>query len=76
MDRKLVWTEKERRVSPEQPLNQFLATDFKMRGHATKNPSQCSHSERVVIGNRDMMLAAFPGRQPQVTAGLPRDFVA
>ena len=33
-------------------------------------------NERVVTGNRDMMLAAFPGRQPQVTAGLPRDFVA
>jgi hypothetical protein len=29
-----------------------------------------------VIGNRDMMLATLLGRQPQVTAGLPRDFVA
>ena len=47
-----------------------------MRGHVTKNSSQRSHFKRVVIGNGDVMLAALPDRQPQVTARLPRDFVA
>ena len=47
-----------------------------MRGHVTKIQAQRSQFKRAVIGNGDVMLAALPGRHPQVAAGLPRDFVA
>ena len=47
-----------------------------MRGHVTKKPSQRSQFKRVVIGNGDVVLTVLPGRQPQMAAGLPRDFVA
>ncbi len=53
--------------SAEKPLNQFVAADFKMRSHIVKNSGQCSHFERVVIRNRDMMLVALAGGQPQMT---------
>ena len=65
-----------RLVSTEKPLNQFVTADFKMRSHVIKNSGQCSHFQRIVIGNRDMMLAALSGRQPQMAARLPCDFVA
>jgi hypothetical protein len=65
-----------RLVSTEKPLNQFVTADFKMRSHVIKNSGQCSHFKRVVIGNRDMMLAALSGRQPQMATRLPCDFVA
>ena len=65
-----------RLVSTEKPLNQFVTADFKMRSHVIKNSGQCSHFQRIVIGNRDMMLAALSGRQPQMATRLPCDFVA
>src|SRR5207244_5312410 len=60
----------------EKPLNQFLATDFKMRSHVVENSGQCSHFERVVIRNRDMMLVALAGAQPQMTARFARDRIS
>jgi hypothetical protein len=60
-------------ISAEKPLNQFVAADFKMRSHVAKNSGQCSHFERVVIGNSDMMLVALARGQPQMTARLARD---
>jgi hypothetical protein len=62
-------------VSVEKPLNELVAADLKMGSYVAKNSSQCSHFERVVIGNRDMMLPALAGSQPQVAARLPCDFV-
>jgi hypothetical protein len=62
--------------SAEKPLDQFVTADFKMRGHIIKNSRQCSHLKRVVIRNRDMMLTALGGRQPQMATRLPCDFVA
>jgi hypothetical protein len=66
----------QRIFSTEEPLNQFVTANFKMRSHITKNGGQCSHFKRIVIGNRDMMLAALSGRQPQMATRLPCDFVA
>lgn len=65
-----------RLVSTEKPLNQFVTADCKMRSHVIKNSGQCSHFKRIVIGNRDMMLAALSGRQPQMATRLPCGFVA
>jgi hypothetical protein len=48
--------------STEEPLNQFIATDFKMRGYVAKNSSQCSYFKRIVIGNGDMVLTVLTGR--------------
>jgi hypothetical protein len=42
-------------ISAPKPLNQLISPDSEMRCDITKNSSQCSHFERVVIGNRDVM---------------------
>src|SRR6266513_324160 len=60
----------------EQPFDQVVAADFKMRGHVVKNSGQCSHFERVVIRNREMMLVVLAGAQPQMTARLSCDRIS
>ena len=42
----------------------------------SENASWRSDAEKVVLWNRNMMLAVFSGRQPQMTAGLSRDRIA
>jgi hypothetical protein len=56
----------------EEPLNQYVAPDSKMRRHIRKNSGERADLNRIVIWNRDMMLAAFVSAQPQVATCLPR----
>jgi hypothetical protein len=46
-----------------------------MRGDIAKNSSQCSHFERVVTGDRNMVLTTLALSQSQVAARLPCDLV-
>ena len=62
-------------VSVEKPLNELVTANLKMGSYVAKNSSQCSHFERVMIGNRDMMLPALARSQPQVAARLSCDFI-
>jgi hypothetical protein len=57
-------------------LNQLISADSEMRCDITKNSSQCSHFERVVIGNRDVMPTTLARSQSQVAARLPCNLVA
>jgi hypothetical protein len=63
-------------ISAPKPLNQLISTDSEMCGDIAKNPSQRSHFERVVIGNRDVMPTTLARSQSQVAARLPCDLVA
>ena len=63
----------QRIFSAEKPLDQFVTADFKMR--VIKNSGQRSHFKRIVIRNRDMMLTALGGRQPQMATRLTCDFL-
>ena len=62
-------------ISFRKPLNQFISADSEMRGDIAKNSSQCSHFERVVIGNRDVMPTTLACSQSQVADRLPCDLV-
>jgi len=60
----------------EEPSNDFVTADSKMRRHIGKDSGQRADFDRIVIWNRDMMLAAFVSAQPQVAACLPRRSVS
>src|SRR5262249_20394825 len=62
--------------SAEEPLNQFVTADFEMGSNVSKNCGQCSHLERVVIRNRDMMLVPLSRSQSQMTSRLPCDHIS
>ena len=47
-----------------------------MGRHIAKNGCQSSNLNWIVVGNGDVMLAVFAGRQTQMAAGLPSDQVA
>ena len=57
-------------------MNQLISADSEMRRDIAKNSNQCSHFERVVIGNRNMVLTTLARSQSQVAARLPCDLVA
>jgi hypothetical protein len=57
-------------------LNQFISIDSEMGSDIAKNPSQRSHFERVVIGNRNVVPTTLARSQSQVAARLPSDLVA
>ena len=62
-------------VSVEKPLSELVAADLKMGSYVAKNSSQRSHFERVVIGNRNIVLTTLARSQSQVAARLSRDFI-
>jgi DNA-binding transcriptional regulator LsrR (DeoR family) len=56
----------------EEPLDEFITADSKMRSHIAQNSGQRPYFERVVIRNCNVMPATFLGSQAQVAACLPR----
>lgn len=53
-----------------------LSRDVQVLGHVSQNSSQCADPERLVTGNRDMVLASLIGSQAHVAASLACYFVA
>jgi hypothetical protein len=49
-------------------LIQFVAADFKVARDVTEDPGQSSHFDRIMVGNRDVMLATVVCGQPQMAA--------
>src|SRR5256885_6205410 len=47
-----------------------------MASHIAENTGQRSNFDRIMIGNRDVVLSAFAGGQAQMAAALPRDRIA
>src|SRR2546423_14640227 len=47
-----------------------------MASHSAENTGQRSNFDRIMIGNRDVVLSAFAGGQAQMAAALPRDRIA
>jgi hypothetical protein len=54
------------RSRAEEPLNDFVTADCKMRRNISEDSGQRANFDRIMIWNRDIMLAAFVGAQPQV----------
>lgn len=57
-------------LSPEESLEDCFARQGKVLGHIAEKTGQCSNPERRVAGDGDVVLAAFVGGQPEVTACL------
>ena len=55
---------------------ELLAGQLEVCGDVGEDCGKCSDAKRTVLWNRNMMLAVFSGRQPQMTAGLSRDRIA
>ncbi len=55
---------------------ELLAGQLEVCGDVGEDCGECSDAKRTVLWNRNMMLAVFSGRQPQMTAGLSRDRIA
>ena len=62
--------------SPEKPLRELVSRHIQVRRHVTEDASQRTDAQRVVRGDRHVVLAALAGGEPHVAAGLPRDALA
>jgi hypothetical protein len=60
----------------EQGLQQRLSRDAQVLSHVSEDGTQCADPQRLVTGNRDVMLAAPSGGQAHMTAGLARYLIA
>jgi hypothetical protein len=56
----------------EQGLQQRLSRDVQVLGHVSEDSAQCADPQRLVMGNRDVVLAASSGGQAHMAAGLAR----
>lgn len=54
----------------KQSFEQPFTADFKMRSDIGENGRECADAKRGVLGDREMMLASFVGREPNVATGL------
>jgi hypothetical protein len=61
--------------SAKKTLKQLIARDFEMIGYLAEDRGKRPDSQRVVGGNRNMMLSRVANCQPDMTAALPTDFV-
>ena len=61
--------------STEESLDQLIAAKLEVSGHFANNSRQGADFDRIVIGNRDVMLSPFNDGQAQMAAGLTRDLV-
>jgi hypothetical protein len=59
----------------EEPPSQFIAGNFKVLSNISKDAGQRAHFDRVVVGNREVMLAMFVCGQPQVAPVLAGNLV-
>ena len=55
---------------------ELFAGQLEVCGDVGEDCGECSDAKRTVLWNRNMMLAVFSRRQPQMTAGLSRDRIA
>lgn len=63
-------------LSVEQAHQQFVTGDAVMSRYGGKDGRQGADTQRIVVGNRDVMFAVLLRHQAKVAAGLPRYRVA
>jgi hypothetical protein len=60
-------------LSPEQAFDQRFSAQAEVFGNIAQNAGQCADPQGRVTRDRDVVLPAFEGRQPQVAARLTGD---
>jgi hypothetical protein len=63
-------------LSSENAFDNCIATHIEMRRNVAKDTRERSNLDWIVIGNRNVVLAAFAGGQTQVAASLTCNLVA
>ena len=60
---------------PEQALREFVGGQLEVFSHIAENPCKRAHTERIRLGNGDVVLPFLRGGESHVTASLARDLV-
>jgi hypothetical protein len=64
------------RLSPEQPLDQFISAQGEVLGHVAEKTGQRPNPQGCVAWDGDVVLATFKGGQPEVATRLAGDSVS